>query len=61
MSRAEASVTEYEVMPGDIQEAYEMFRKESKDQDQIDSRRRLEEKLEQRRLERELKEFDFSF
>jgi hypothetical protein len=66
---AEALMSDFDVVPGDVgagdmvaggvQQAFETFRKETKDQQQIDARRRLEEKLEQRRLERELKEFDF--
>lgn len=56
---AEALMADFDVVAGDVQQAFETFRKETKDQQQIDARRRLEEKLEQRRLERELKEFDF--
>ena len=46
-------------VPTDVLLAFENYRQDKPDEEQIDSRRRLEEKLEQRRLERELKEFDF--
>lgn len=61
MAEQSVSFSAPDFLPDDIQVAYESFRQDSPDQSQIDARRRLEERLEQRRLERELKEFDFEF